>query len=72
MNGVCQRDQLTGNEIHSGELQKDSLNGLCSAFSSMLLFLETYITEIEASVTLVAHLFVIENDTFSIEMDLRL
>ena len=49
------------------------LNRLCSAFSSVLLFLEINITQIEASVTVFAFVILIsqflENDMFSIEMD---
>ena len=49
------------------------LNRLCSAISSVTLFLEINITQIEASVMLFAFVSLIaqflQNDMFSIEMD---
>ena len=52
---------------------KGELNKLCSAISSVSLFLEINITPIEASVTRFAFVILIsqflENDMFSIEMD---
>ena len=52
------------------------LNRLCSATSSVSLFYEINITQIEESVTLFAFVILIsqflENDTFSIEMDPRM
>ena len=52
------------------------LNRLCSAISSVALFLEINITQIEASVTLFAFVILIaqflQNDMFSIEMDPRM
>ena len=50
-------------------------NRLCSAISSVSLFLEINITQIEASVTLFSFVILIsqflENDMFSIKMDPR-
>ena len=55
---------------------KGEFNRLYSVISSVLLFLEINITQMEASVTLFAFVILtsqfIENDMFSIEMDLHM